>query len=125
MSEKRLCPDLGTCHHGCTKGCFRVAHCGPLPGVFVDDEWPEGVKFALGKDVVHDDPITAVIAGTRRPLVEKHAELEAKRDEHIEAAELYLDQDRGLMAANVHAQLAAVYQAQVDALERYFQAGGA
>lgn len=34
------CPDGGTCHHGCTTSCFRVATCGPLSDVFPNDEWP-------------------------------------------------------------------------------------
>lgn len=35
------CPDDGTCHHDCVVGvCFRVHCCGPLSGVFPDDEWP-------------------------------------------------------------------------------------
>jgi hypothetical protein len=37
------CPDGGTCHHGCTVGCFRVQTCGPLSGVFPGDRWPADV----------------------------------------------------------------------------------
>lgn len=38
------CPDDGVCHHDCCQSCFRVLHCGPLSGVYVDDDWPVGVK---------------------------------------------------------------------------------
>lgn len=42
MGEDRpTCPDLGTCHHECQAACFRVISCGPLSGVYPDDEWPE------------------------------------------------------------------------------------
>lgn len=34
------CPDGGACHHDCSTSCFRVEHCGPLSGVFPNDEWP-------------------------------------------------------------------------------------
>lgn len=34
------CPDGGRCHHACTESCYRVAHAGPLSGVFPGDEWP-------------------------------------------------------------------------------------
>lgn len=41
------CPDDGTCHHyGCHDGCFRVRTCGPLSGVYPDDEWPDEVLVA-------------------------------------------------------------------------------
>lgn len=43
--ERRpACPDGGTCHGKCDKYnggyCSRVGSCGPLSGVFPDDEWP-------------------------------------------------------------------------------------
>jgi len=44
------CPDGGTCHHECVAyseggdGCFRVARCGPLTGVYPDDRWPDEVR---------------------------------------------------------------------------------
>ncbi len=34
------CPDGGTCHHDCKRGCFRVEQCAPLSGVFDGDAWP-------------------------------------------------------------------------------------
>lgn len=37
------CPDGGTCHHNCQDKCFRVQCCGPLSGVYADDEWPADV----------------------------------------------------------------------------------
>lgn len=39
-----LCPDQGTCHHGCRESCWRVANCGPLSGVFPNNEWPSDLK---------------------------------------------------------------------------------
>jgi hypothetical protein len=43
-----LCPDKGTCHHGCTMqgGCYRVNSglCGPLSNVYPGDRWPEEVE---------------------------------------------------------------------------------
>lgn len=36
----RSCPDGGTCHHDCTRGCFRVEACGPLSDVYYNDAWP-------------------------------------------------------------------------------------
>lgn len=40
-----ICPDGGKCHHNCnsSKGCFRVATCGPLSGLYPGDEWPASV----------------------------------------------------------------------------------
>jgi hypothetical protein len=43
-SKPRLCPDGGTCHHQCQKGCFRVKACAPLSGVYPDDWWPASVQ---------------------------------------------------------------------------------
>ncbi len=46
---ERRCPDDGRCWHGCGpagSGCFRVACCGPLSGVFPDNEWPAEVRAA-------------------------------------------------------------------------------
>lgn len=38
------CPDDGTCHHRCdTPACFRVQYCGPLSGVYFDNQWPATV----------------------------------------------------------------------------------
>lgn len=39
------CPDGGTCHHHCGipafhGRCFRVESCGPLSGVYPNDDWP-------------------------------------------------------------------------------------
>lgn len=43
------CPDGGTCHHDCTRACFRVLSCGPLSGAFEGDRWPEAVAQAHRK----------------------------------------------------------------------------
>lgn len=40
------CPDGGTCHHACTRSCFRVDWSGPLSGVYPNDEWPADVVAA-------------------------------------------------------------------------------
>jgi hypothetical protein len=34
------CPDGGVCHHSCSDSCSRVASCGPLSGVYPNDQWP-------------------------------------------------------------------------------------
>lgn len=47
---KRICPDGGKCHHECQKGCWRVGTCGPLSGVYPNDEWPESVKDSQPED---------------------------------------------------------------------------
>lgn len=39
----RRCPDDAVCHHGCSRGCFRVACCGPLSGVYANDDWPHRI----------------------------------------------------------------------------------
>lgn len=43
---KVKCPDDGTCHHDCISArdpvCVRVLTCGPLPGTFPGDRWPDG-----------------------------------------------------------------------------------
>lgn len=47
MGLRGRCPDAGTCHSvgdECALGCYRVACCEPLSGVFPGDVWPEGVK---------------------------------------------------------------------------------
>lgn len=44
MSDRKKCPDGGTCHHQCAEKCFRVNTCEPLSGVFPGDTWPEGVR---------------------------------------------------------------------------------
>ena len=41
--NKKLCPDGGTCHHDCNDQCWRVGACGPLSGVYPDDDWPADV----------------------------------------------------------------------------------
>jgi hypothetical protein len=46
------CPDGGTCHHWCGRKCFRVQTCGPLSGVYPDDEWPAEVLIEHGA-VIH------------------------------------------------------------------------
>jgi hypothetical protein len=40
------CPDGATCHHGCSRGCFRVRYAGPLTGVYPGDDWPDEIKAA-------------------------------------------------------------------------------
>jgi hypothetical protein len=45
-SEKRSCPDGGTCHHECGAWCWRVQMCGPLSGVFPGDRWPAAIVAA-------------------------------------------------------------------------------
>jgi hypothetical protein len=37
----QMCPDAGVCGHYCTIECFRVNHCGPLSGVFPNNDWPQ------------------------------------------------------------------------------------
>ena len=44
---QRPCPDDGRCHHGCGEApCFRVGFCGPLSGVYPNDQWPTEVTAA-------------------------------------------------------------------------------
>lgn len=45
-APRTICPDGGTCHHTCAIDalCFRVETCGPLSGVYPNDEWPRGVR---------------------------------------------------------------------------------
>jgi hypothetical protein len=44
-AKQPVCPDGGTCHHECQgRDCFRVDCCEPLSGVYVDDEWPKGLR---------------------------------------------------------------------------------
>ena len=42
------CPDGGTCHHECATRelCYRVGACGPLSGVYDDDQWPAALAAA-------------------------------------------------------------------------------
>lgn len=55
--EQGLCPDSGTCHHGCEGGpCARVQIAGPLSGVFPNDEWPEFVKAAHRESLPEPSP---------------------------------------------------------------------
>lgn len=42
-SRHDLCPDGGTCHHGCQSSCLRVRIAGPLSGVFSGDRWPDEI----------------------------------------------------------------------------------
>ncbi|QDF18551.1 hypothetical protein SEA_PUPPER_65 [Gordonia phage Pupper] len=47
--RRRQCPDDGTCHHFCQEmqtGCWRVGTCGPLSGVFPNNQWPDEVVEA-------------------------------------------------------------------------------
>lgn len=51
MSEKRTCPDDGTCHHDCGDGtCWRVRNAEPLSGVFAGDRWPPRVVERFSAD---------------------------------------------------------------------------
>lgn len=59
---KQNCPDGGRCHHNCPAGCFRVRTCGPLSGVYDNDEWPPNVVAAMGgPEALAGDPMTAFI----------------------------------------------------------------
>ena len=40
------CPDGGVCGHSCQQVCFRVRSCGPLSGVYPDDQWPSQIREA-------------------------------------------------------------------------------
>lgn len=53
--EAKGCPDGGTCHHTCERVCFRVDGCGPLSGVYPDDQWPDDVKRQHGAPVEAED----------------------------------------------------------------------
>lgn len=55
------CPDGGSCHHSCERGCFRVRYCEPFAGTFPGDIWPAHI-VEQNNDLQHGDPITAVIA---------------------------------------------------------------
>lgn len=49
IARRMRCPDGGMCHHDCEPGaCFRVRGCGPLSGVYPNDEWPEEVRREHG-----------------------------------------------------------------------------
>lgn len=49
VERGRLCPDGGSCHHGCgARECYRVQACGPLSDVYPGDDWPDAVKRAFG-----------------------------------------------------------------------------
>lgn len=51
MSEKKTCPDDGTCHHDCGDGtCWRVRNAEPLSGVFAEDRWPPRVVERFSAD---------------------------------------------------------------------------
>lgn len=54
MKPGRRCPDGGACHHKCDSVgglgqpagyCYRVECCGPLSGVFPNDEWPSDAQL--------------------------------------------------------------------------------
>lgn len=48
MNPTRYCPDGGKCHHQCEGAyCFRVSCCGPLSGLYENDEWPEWLRELL------------------------------------------------------------------------------
>lgn len=50
MSDTKLCPDGGTCHHLCEASCFRVQTCEPLSNVYYKDEWPQQVVYEHTRD---------------------------------------------------------------------------
>ena len=62
---ERACPDGGKCHHSCGPNdrCFRVDTCGPLSGVFPNDEWPPEVE-AFGGVAPTREVVKAVAAIT-------------------------------------------------------------
>lgn len=64
--DSRLCPDRGTCHHGCTRGCFRVKFCAPLSGTFPGNRWPIAVLERHGRDIAYDDTMTGSIVDPDR-----------------------------------------------------------
>lgn len=49
------CPDGGTCHHKCLVSCYRVECCGPLSGVFENDEWPTRWCFTCHSEPTESD----------------------------------------------------------------------
>jgi len=51
--KRKKCPDGGTCHHECKDKCWRVSYCGPLSGVFPNDDWPSDIKIEH-KDGLYD-----------------------------------------------------------------------
>lgn len=65
MTDRR-CPDDGRCHHSCTSDdyCFRVRTCGPLSGVFPNDEWPDDVVRKYGSDALEVTDIHQAIIET-------------------------------------------------------------
>jgi hypothetical protein len=85
------CPDGGACHHWCADGpCFRVETCGPLSGVFPDDQWPSPAvpvpadRLAqIAADDQPFDPFDAIQLRVR--LGEVEAELAAAHRERDEA----------------------------------------
>lgn len=66
---ERGCPDGGTCHHACLRQCFRVQSCGPLSGVYPDNEWPEDIRRT------HASPLRAVLGAVHEALEEKYGPL--------------------------------------------------
>jgi hypothetical protein len=58
LNGEAVCPDGGKCHHECPAAieCFRVGSCGPLSGVFPDDEWPPAIR--------------ALVKANREPTIE-------------------------------------------------------
>lgn len=95
------CPDGGTCHHDCTRSCFRVRHTQPLSGVFPDDEWPRwsrepdspSVRIPLTQEQVrlyHTSPmfkqgVDAFLAGVVPPFLEGLAQQAVREDQRVEA----------------------------------------
>ena len=60
------CPDDGACHHECPSlaQCFRVLCCGPLSGVYPNDEWSPDIRAAAMPDAASWSASTAT--GTKR-----------------------------------------------------------
>lgn len=70
------CPDGGTCHHGCTKRCWRVWNAEPLSAAGWGNKWPRDIK-ALHKpppdvdavDSAHEPRCTCTFGPTRNASV--------------------------------------------------------
>jgi hypothetical protein len=55
-SEWKRCPDDGRCWHDCKdKECFRVHCCGPLSGIYPDNQWPEHIVATFGNKLVNSE----------------------------------------------------------------------
>jgi len=75
------CPDCGACHHQCGPACFRVLNCGPLSGVYENDEWPP--ELAARHQRAQDELMEQrrEIQGTLRSLIETLQQWEKEAQE--------------------------------------------